>query len=85
MDTTDLIIRPCPHCGGDGTLCSHYSEKVSGYFVFVKCDICRSQGTIFLDHTDPSDNDWRDIPCNKAVRAWNRRCRCNEIVLDIGE
>ena len=73
-------IEICPHCGGDATLYSQYSRKHKGYFVFCKCDICRSQGTIFLTHTDPAETDWRDIACDKAVRAWNRRYKAGEIV-----
>ena len=73
METTDLILRTCPFCGGSATLRSQYSAKYHGYFVFVKCDICRSQGTIFLAYEDPFENDWEDVVCTKAISAWNRR------------
>ena len=76
----DYRIAPCPHCGGDATLYSNRGREPGSYFVFVRCDICRSQGTIFLTYKDPFENDWRDIACNKAIRAWNRRYRNGEIL-----
>ena len=76
----DYTIETCPHCGGNATLCAHKGKEKDTYFIFVKCDICRAQGTIFLAYADPLENDWSDVACVKALQAWNRRCEAGKII-----
>ena len=66
-------IKPCPHCNGSGCLYSNYSYKSRSYFVFVKCEICGSQGKIYNSKDEPAAVDWNNEACNSAVEAWNMR------------
>lgn len=68
-----MIIKPCPHCGGESYLHSSYSYKTKGYFVYVKCDVCGAQGKIYLDEEEPSLYSWETPACQSAVAAWNMR------------
>jgi len=73
MGETEL--KKCPHCGGDACLHSSYSYKSRKYFVFVKCNICGSQGKIIASSDNPAESEWNDVACNDAVSAWNLRCK----------
>lgn len=66
-------IKPCPHCNGIAYLNSNYSYKIRRFFVFVKCDICGSQGKITTSQEEPASVDWNNEACNKAIEAWNMR------------
>lgn len=66
-------IKTCPHCGGVSFLNANYSYKARAYFVFVKCDICGSQGKIYRSDEDPAAAEWNNEACNSAVEAWNMR------------
>ena len=66
-------IKPCPHCGGVSYLNSNYSYKARTYFVFVKCDICGSQGKIYSSADEPAAVEWNNEACDSAVEAWNMR------------
>ena len=69
----ETTIKPCPHCGGDATLYYTYSGKQRKYLVFVKCEICGSQGKLFADTNCPEDINWSDPACDSAIKAWNMR------------
>lgn len=73
--TEALKILPCPHCGGDSLLNSNYNGRYRQYFVYVKCDICGSQGKAFADLSDPDANGWSDSACDSAIKAWNMRTK----------
>lgn len=69
----ELIMKRCPHCNGEAGLYANYSYKKRKYFVFVKCEVCGSQGKILADDNDPEQSNWNDSACDGAVRAWNLR------------
>lgn len=67
----EFEIKKCPFCNGDAEL---YSVKGKhGYFCFVQCSFCGSQGkTYFIG--DVRDDDWAETPAsNNAIKAWNTR------------
>ena len=66
-------INICPHCGGVANLYSNYSHKTKNYFVFVKCEICGSQGRIYNSKKEPCDENWENDACINAIDAWNMR------------
>lgn len=66
-------IKACPHCGGDANLYGNYSGKARSYFVFVKCNVCGSQGKIYNTPEDPERDNWESLACENAVRVWNMR------------
>lgn len=66
-------IKPCPHCAGVAYLYSNYSYKCRTHFVYVKCEICGSQGKTYRSNTDPEKDDWMSTACESAVEAWNMR------------
>ena len=67
-----MEMKTCPHCGGEGKLTCNYSRATRGYFVFVKCAMCGSQGKIYSTNTKPNGI---DKVCTDAVKAWNMRHR----------
>lgn len=69
---TDRIL-PCPHCGSSATLNCNYSYKTRTYFVYVKCDLCGSQGKIYNSSEDPNDVNWNNQSCIDSIKAWNMR------------
>lgn len=68
-----MLMKRCPFCGGEADLYYSYSPKYRKYFVYVKCEICRSQGKTFASAENPADYDWNTDTCEKAVKAWNMR------------
>lgn len=66
-------IKACPHCGGSACLTANYSYKIRKFFVFVKCDICGSQGKIYNSAEDPASESWNNQACKDALNAWNMR------------
>lgn len=66
-------IKPCPHCGCEAFLTARYSPKIKGWFVFVQCEECKSQGRTFTNWTDPAADDWNTNACLFAIDAWNMR------------
>jgi transcription elongation factor Elf1 len=66
-------IKPCPHCGGMAALYSNYNRRTRSYFVFVKCEICGSQGKIYNSRQEPAAVDWINAACDNAIAAWNMR------------
>lgn len=71
----DKSIKQCPHCGGVAYLNSHYSYKARRYFVFVKCEVCGSQGKIYSSQDEPKAVSWNNDACNNAIDAWNLRVK----------
>ena len=63
-----MIIKTCPHCGGESWLNESYSNKNRCYFAFVKCSVCGAQGKIYQSKKEPSAE-----TCRLAVSAWNMR------------
>lgn len=64
-------LRPCPFCGGEAELKSHYLVSSVGwgksYMTYhVRCKVCENRTVAFngLDDLSPKD---------KAIEAWNRR------------
>lgn len=41
--------------------------------MFVKCEICGSQGKITKSKEDPEEIGWKNAACDGAVKAWNMR------------
>lgn len=70
---SDTTIKPCPFCGGTGCLWSNYSGRYRQFFIYVRCDICGSQGKTYACKEDPELNGWSDKACNDAIKAWNMR------------
>lgn len=68
----------CPHCGGEGRLTRNCGKGRNGrklYYVYVRCDLCGSQGKIYSSETDPAEHDWNTEACALATSAWNMRYR----------
>ena len=67
----ELNIKKCPFCGGEPTLCS--TKGRYGFFAFVHCSFCGSQGkTYSIGKT--RDDDWAETTAsNNAIKAWNTR------------
>lgn len=67
----ELNIKKCPFCNGEPTLCS--AKGRYGFFAFVQCSFCGSQGkTYSIGKT--RDDDWSDSSAsNNAIKAWNTR------------
>lgn len=66
-----ITLKPCPFCGGEGTLCKN--KKSDGYgtyeVAFIECEECGcSSGTYIIDGHFGSKTTVQD-----AVDAWNRR------------
>ena len=70
---SNSLIFSCPHCGGQGELKARYNKKYNTWFVFVKCEICGSQGKLCQSVDNPEDSGWTSKSCSDAVRAWNMR------------
>ena len=68
-----VSIKNCPHCNGEGILSANYSYKIRAWFVFVKCEICGSQGKITKSKENPEEIGWKNAACDGAVKAWNMR------------
>ena len=68
-------IKPCPFCGGEGSL--SYNSKTYNhyerYFVRIECEMCGSQGKTIVSSENPEENCWETNDCHIAIRAWNRR------------
>jgi len=73
-----MVLKNCPHCGGEAELCGNYSTRTRSYFVFVKCNVCGSQGKIYNIPEDPERSGWGNYSCENAVRAWNMRYKEGE-------
>lgn len=67
----ELNIKKCPFCGGEPTLMSTRGRY--GFFAFVQCSFCGSQGkTYSMGKT--RDDDWAESSAsNNAIKAWNTR------------
>lgn len=74
---SNKAILPCPHCGGRSCLYSNYSGRYRKYFVYVKCEVCGSQGKTYTTNDDPATTEWCDDVCDNAVGAWNMRFKVN--------
>lgn len=66
-------IKLCPHCGGEAALHANYSYKTRSYFVMCKCGMCGSQGKIYNSPDNPESEEWNNIACIDAIKAWNMR------------
>lgn len=78
MLVTKSILKRCPHCGGSARLHGNYGYRIRKWFVFVKCDICGSQGKGFTSEEEPSTVDWSNDSCERAVEVWNMRTPSEE-------
>lgn len=67
----ELNIKKCPFCGGEPILTSTRGRY--GFFAFVHCSFCGSQGkTYSIGKT--RDDDWAESSAsNNAIKAWNTR------------
>ena len=63
-------LRPCPFCGGDGSLSVGIEEKT----VYGSCWTCGARGSGIRYKNRPSVED-----VEKAIRAWNRRVNNGQI------
>lgn len=68
-----MIIKNCPHCGGEGFLTQDYNSRLCSYFIYVKCNICGAQGKVVYDRTSAANKDWNTTSCDRALAAWNMR------------
>lgn len=69
MDT----MKKCPHCGGRARAQSNYSQTANGYFIFIRCTVCGSQGKTCFSYTDPADDEQDNEALSNAISAWNMR------------
>lgn len=68
-----MSIFPCPHCGGSARICQRYNYNARCYYVFVRCDICGSQGKSYKSTGDIYDPEYNDTADIDAISAWNMR------------
>ena len=68
-----MLIKTCPHCGGEASLKASYSPSRERYYVYVKCHICGAQGKSYYTPVDPEEDNFTSWPCGDAVSAWNMR------------
>lgn len=70
-------LKPCPFCGSENIgMHASYNPKIHRYFMFARCEKCKSTGTSVAckreyDSTDESI--WEDYAAYIATNAWNRR------------
>lgn len=57
-------LKPCPFCGGDGSLDTHVNAKI----VFCSCWVCGARGQAVQYKERLTDED-----IAKAIEAWNGR------------
>lgn len=66
------VLKPCPFCSGEASIVNSYSEVRKRIFVYVKCDVCGSQGKTYT--TGKNAEMGENNPANKyAANAWNLR------------
>lgn len=68
-----IKIKRCPHCGGTASLDGNFNIRLRRFYIYVKCDVCGSQGKVFRTLKDPDESAWEDEVCTMAVEAWNMR------------
>lgn len=67
----ELKIKKCPFCNGDAELYSANGKY--GYFSFVQCTFCGSQGKTYSLGKEREEN-WADsLSAINAIKAWNTR------------
>ena len=66
-------LKECPFCGGKAWINSSWANKKKYYMVYAKCNICGSQGKIFVSKENPEETNWENEACCSAVEAWNMR------------
>ncbi len=86
-------IKKCPFCGGEANLFSDF--KVSGndtdvyapngYSVSCECCKCGARGKEFISLEDPEKDNWGNIACRDAIKAWNMRYSENRSNPDISD
>lgn len=65
-------LKKCPFCGGEASIVNSYSVHRKRIFVYVRCDVCNSQGKTYTTSTKKEMGE--NNPANKyAVNAWNLR------------
>ena len=58
-------LKPCPFCGGDGSMSINMKEKI----VFGSCWVCGARGSVIQYKGDiPSEKD-----IDEAQATWDRR------------
>lgn len=57
-------LKPCPFCGGDGSLSTNVNAKI----VFGSCLVCGARGSV-IQYKDRLTNNH----IQEAVEEWNRR------------
>lgn len=68
-----MTIKPCPHCGGHSVLNQRWNYKASKYFIFVRCEVCGSQGKSYPTYESLYDDDYNETADELAIKAWNMR------------
>ena len=70
-----LELKDCPFCGesDDLSLYSKWSYKTKSYFIWAECGLCGCRSKAFGSDEDPTESDWSNTACNRAIKSWNRR------------
>ena len=68
-----MELKECPHCGGEAFLNANYSQKISRFFIFAKCEECGATGGTTCTKDDPQRYGWNLPACKRAITAWNMR------------
>ena len=68
-------LKKCPHCGGKARAQSNYSQTANGYFIFIRCTVCGSQGKTCFSPTDPEYDEYENKALHDAISAWNMRIK----------
>lgn len=74
---TESELKPCPFCGCENiNMHANYNRKIARYFVFARCDRCKSTGRTFVckcEYEAEDESLWEDNAVYYAECAWNRR------------
>lgn len=80
-------VKNCPFCGGEADLFKEFKVDkndpdnqfaMNGYAIFCKCEVCGARGKEFISLESPDDEDWNNMACRDAIRAWNTRINENK-------
>lgn len=70
-----LIEKLCPFCGGAASLWTRGARY--GAITYVQCDVCGAQTKAFPYHGDAHFVDEKQLGCQRALEAWDRRTEVN--------
>ena len=61
---TAIELKPCPFCGGEGSLSTNVNAKI----IYGSCWVCGARGQVVLYKDYPTDED-----ITEAIKLWSER------------